>query len=450
MIEPPYSPESEMAVIASILEDSSLMSKVSFLKSDDFYMMAHREIYALFESETSKGSEFDLFTIGHKITPEMGDTAYLADIMKTKSAPKRIVSYGKAVLDLSIRRKAMEFYSNGIAALSDSSVELMDGITETSRGVDDNISRLAVGDVFTVEQLIDKSVEEMEESLREARLGISTGIAEIDERLGYQNLAIGELTYLGAQSKNGKTLFANTIAARCDLEENECCHIFSIEMPAIRMFNGVVSAISGVPSDFYARQSYYSRVLAKKYDEWMGKWGKAAQEINNSGRITIDDRKDVTMSYICAEIRKQYQLMANAGKVLRLVVIDHLHRISFDTSKKPMTYAMGDDARMLKNTAAELGVAVLLLGQLNENCKDRDPTAFDILDTSRLRHEIQCFIGTRIFRQDGGTYFGIYSDAHRYADHETKFTPGYMKMIGGVVKSLDEGEYFNPNSTDES
>jgi hypothetical protein len=138
--------------------------------------------------------------------------------------------------------------------------------------------------------------------------------------------------------------------------------------------------------------------------------------------------------------------MANKGKTLRLVVIDHLHRISFDTSSKQMTYAMGDDVRMLKNTAAELGIAVLLLGQLNENCKDRDPNAFDILDTSRVRHEIQCFIGTRIFRDSRGTFFGIYSDAHRYADHETKFHAGYMQMIGGVVKPLDESnKCWTPN-----
>ena len=438
MIEQPFSPESEKAVIASILEDSSLMSKVSFISSDDFYMMPHRELYKLLETEQGKGVDFDLYSIGHKITDEMGGVAYLADIVKTKSAPGRIVSYGRAVLDMSIRRKAMNLYSKGMEALAEMNADLIDGISETSKGIDENLSRLSVGDVFTVDQLIDKSVDEMEQSLQEARLGVSTGIDEIDERLGYQNMAVGEITYLGAQSKNGKTLFANTIAARSDLQENECCHIFSVEMPAIRMFNGVVSAISGVPSDFYARQAYYSKVLPSKYSEWMSKWGKAAQEINESGRITIDDRKDVTMTYICAEIRKQHQLMANKGKVLRLVVIDHLHRISFDTSQKPMTYAMGDDVRMLKNTAAELGVSVLLLGQLNENCKDRNPTAFDILDTSRVRHEIQCFIGTRIFREAGGTYFGIYSDAHRYADHETKFHPGYMQMIGGVVKSLDE------------
>lgn len=450
MIEPPFSQQSEMAVISSVLEDSSLMSKISFLKSEDFYMLPHRLVFKLMEDEYSKGNRFDLNVIADMVTDDMGGISYLADIVKQNSTTLNVVSYAKRVINMSIRRKAMEAYSNAISELSNTSLDLVEEVAKVSRDVDDSLSRLAVGNVFSVDDLINKSLDDMEESLKEARLGISTGIDEIDERLGYQNLAIGEITYLGAQSKNGKTLFGNTIAARSDLKEDECCHIFSVEMPAIRMFNGVVSAISGVPSDFYARQGFYQKTLPHRYEEWMSKWGSAATELHTSGRITIDDRKDVSMSYICAEMRKQSQLMGNKGKTLRLVVIDHLHRIAFDTSEKAMTYSMGDDVRMLKNTAADLGVAVLLLGQLNEKCKDRDPTAYDILDTARVRHEIQAFIGTRIFRQQGGTFFGIYSDAHRYSDHETKFGVGYMKMIGGVVKSLQEGEYFVPEVSNET
>ena len=114
------------------------------------------------------------------------------------------------------------------------------------------------------------------------------------------------------------------------------------------------------------------------------------------------------MAYICSEMRKHAQLAQNKGKKLRVVFIDHAHRITYDCSQKPMTYAMGDDARMLKNTAADLGIAVVLLCQLNENSKDRNPTSYDILDTSRIRHEMQAFIGLRLYREESNTYFGIF------------------------------------------
>lgn len=444
MITPPYSPEAEMAVIASLIEDHTLMAKIEFLKPDDFFMRPHRFIYQLFIEEVQKGESFDLNLLADRITEDLGGVAYFVDIGRTKSAVGSIVSYARKVIDLSNRRNSMVAYQEGISALADTNTNYIDEISKVSTLIDDSVCRLNVSDSLDVDTLIQQSADEMEKSLMDARTGVSSGIKEVDERLGYQNLAVGEITIIGAPSKNGKTLFANTIAARCELEPDECAHIFSIEMPALGMFNGIVSAISGVPANFYARQSYYSRTLPEKYDEWMAKWGKSAHELRESGKITIDGRKDVTMKYICSEMRKHSQLAQNKGKKLRVVFIDHAHRISYDCSDKSMTYAMGDDVRMLKNTAADLGVAVVLLCQLNENSKDRNPTSYDILDTSRIRHEMQAFIGLRLFRQDGGTYFGIYGHDPRYADHETRFDVGYMKMVGGVVKSLENGESFTP------
>lgn len=441
MILPPHSHDAEAAVIASMVEDNSVIDKVSFLSKDDFYAMPHRLLFELVSDQNASGNEVDLYLISDLVTEDMGGIAYLADIVKANSSTRNAIAYAKKVLSLSVRRKAMASYQEAIELISDPSVDHVESIANASSKIDEQLSRSAIGEVLTVEDLIEHSLDEMDRSSRpDIRVGISTGIREIDERLGYQYLAIGEITYLGAQSKNGKTLFANTIAARSVLESNEVCHIFSIEMPAVGMFNGVVSAMSGVPSNFYARQDYYQKAYPNKFDEWFGRWGSSVQDLHGSGKITIDDKKDVNMDYICSEIRKQCALLENKGKVLRLVIIDHLHRISFDTSKKSMTYAMGDDVRKLKNVASELGVAVLLLGQLNENSKDRDPTAFDILDTSRVRHEIQCFIGTRIFRENGGTYFGIYCDAHRYADHDTKFNPAYMRLAAGVLRTLPENE----------
>lgn len=437
-IQPPFSQVAEMAVIASLIKDYTLMSRIEFLDVDDFYMMPHREIFKLFIEESRKGDAFDLELLADRITDDIGGVAYFAEMVRNNSTTRNMVAYARKVIELSIRRKSIAAYQKGIDDLNDTSTNFVDDINKTASVIDESICRLNQNDSLDVETLIEQSANEMERSLQEARTGVSSGIQEVDERLGYQLMAIGEVTIIGAPSKNGKTLFANTIAARCELLDGESAHIFSIEMPALGMFNGIVSAISGVPANFYARQAYYSKTMPSKYDEWMGRWGKSAHELRESGKITIDGRKDVSMQYICSEMRKQSQLAQNKGRKLRVVFIDHAHRISYDCSKKPMTYAMGDDVRMLKNTASDLGIAVVLLCQLNENSKDRDPTSYDILDTSRIRHEMQVFIGLRLFREGGGTYFGVYGHDQRYADHDTKFHPAYMWLDNGVVKSLPE------------
>lgn len=433
-----FSMEAEQAVISSLIQDNSIMANVEFLKPSDFGYKPHNLIFEALKSEIDKGNDVDLSLMSTMMTEDMGDISYLVDIFKNNSSPHLGIAYARKVLELSLRRQSIKDYQKAIEGLQDSGVDYLDQVSKTSESVDTSIGRLSLGDVVDVETLVNMSIEEMEKSMSEHKTGISTGIREIDDRLGYRQLAIGEVTYLGALSKNGKTLFANTITARCQLEPNETAHVFSIEMPSLDMFNGIVSAMSGVPSNFFNRQNYYQRVYHNNYDEWMARWGKAAHELRESNKITIDGKKDVTMSYIISNIKKQHSLAINRGKRLRLVVIDHLHRISFDTSKKSMTYAMGDDVRALKNVASDLGIAVLLLGQMNESCKDREPTGYDILDTSRVRHEIQCFLGTKIFRDNGQVFFGIYADTHRYADHETIMAPAYMLMTGGVVRSLPE------------
>ena len=450
-ILPPYSPESEMAVISTLFEDCSLTSKIEFLKPDDFYMLPHRLIFELFVEESNKGEYFDINLLADKVTDEMGGIGYFSEICTTKTAPHAIISYARKVVDLAIRRKSMAAYQQAIEDLANTNTNFVDEINKVSTKVDESMCRLSTSDTLTVDEMIDMSFDEMERSLKDLRSGVSTGIPEIDERLGYKQLAVGEITVLSALSKNGKTLFANTLAAKCELKPEERALIFSVEMPAIGMFNGMISALSGVPANFYCRQNYYQKVMGDIYDEWMARWGKAAQEINAENKIEIDGKKEVDMNYICAQMRRKAQIAANKGEKLRVVIIDHFHRLSFDTSKKSMTYAMGDDARMLKNTADDLDIAVVLLCQLKNETKGKDPTSYDILDTSRLRHEMQAFIGFRIFRESGQTYFGIYNDdCLRYADHETKFHPGYVWLDNGVIKSLPEhNKHWTPKPVEE-
>jgi hypothetical protein len=211
------------------------------------------------------------------------------------------------------------------------------------------------------------------------------------------------------------------------------------------MFNGIVSAMSGVPSNFYARQDHYYKYLGdQNFSSMVGRWGAAATELRDKNRVTIDGTKQVDADYICANMKKQFAIHRNNGNRLRLVVIDHIHRMDYKTSGQAMTYAIRDAMRKIKNTAAELDVAVVALCQLRNDAEGKDPTSFYILDSSSVRHEMQAFIGTRIFKQNGGVYFGIYGDSQRYGDIDTEIKPAYMVLKQGVLKSLAEGEYFSP------
>ena len=445
--------EAEQSVIGSILIDNEALDKISFLESGDFYAGHHRIIFSKIVELLDKGVAVDPVTMTDRFNDDdlaiIGGMDYLVDLFKNTPSSGNVVSYADAVKDMANRRKVVGSMQEAIHKLGDVRETTVGTIAELEEVLDKTLVSAADSDILTVEELIDLTMDEMNLSSVNSRTGLSSGIKEIDDRLGYKMLAFGEVTALGALSKNGKTLTANTILARAQYQEGETAHVFSIEMPAVGMFNGIISAMSGVPNNFYARQDFYHKMYGTdEYTKMVNRWGASAQELNNSNRITIDSKKQVDADYICTNMKKQFAIHRNNGKRLRLVVIDHIHRMEYKTNGQPLTYAIRDAMRKIKNTAAELDVAVVALCQLNNAADGKDPTSFHILDSSSVRHEMQAFIGTRMFRQDGGTFFGIYGDSQRYGDMDTQIKPAYMKLTGGVLRSLGEGEYFTPK-TDE-
>lgn len=447
--------DAEQAVIGAILIDNEAFDKISFISSEDFYARQHKIVFSKISEIVEKGKSVDatilLGSFNDNELDDIGGIAYIADLVKNTSTAKNVVHYADIVKDMSNRRKVVISMREAMEKLGDVRESTVGAIADLEEVLDKTLVSAADSDILTVEELINLTIDEMNFSAANTRTGLSSGIKEIDDRLGYKMLAFGEVTALGALSKNGKTLTANTILARAGYQEGETAHVFSIEMPAVGMFNGIVSAMSGVPNNFYARQDFYHKLYGTdEYQKMVNRWGSSAQELNNSNRITIDSKKQVDADYICANMKKQFSIHRNNGKRLRLVVIDHIHRMEYKTGGQPLTYAIRDAMRKIKNTAAELDVAVVALCQLNNAADGKDPTSFHILDSSSVRHEMQAFIGTRMFRQDGGTFFGVYGDSQRYGDMDTQIKPAYMKLTGGVLRSLGEGEYFTPQQDEET
>jgi len=442
--------ETEMAVLGSLILDNQLIDKVSFLNESDFYDIRHKQIYRIITDLCDNGKSFDPVSIDAEIDSEvmesLGGYSYLVDLMKVESQVGAILSHADKLRDLANRREIVKASQHALQELLESKRPTNEIAIDLEKEIDKQLQSSAEAEVFTIEQMVDQSMSAMKRSSDVNYVsGVKTGLPEIDEMLGYKYMATGEITVLGGLSKNGKTLTANTITARCDLGENGSAHVFSIEMPAVGMFNSVVSAMSGVPSDYYDRQDFYHEMMGEdEYTKLMSKWGHAAHYLNESNRLTIDGQKEVDADYICANMKKQFAVHRNNGKRLRLVIIDHLHRMNFDAGNLALTYAIREAVRKIKNTASELGVSVLLLAQLKNEAQDKDPTSFHILDSSSVRHELQAFIGTRMYRDNGVTYFGFYADAQRYADMYTKHTPSFVYLQNGVMTSLPEGQTFTP------
>ncbi|MCP4282248.1 MAG: hypothetical protein GY776_19905 [Alteromonas sp.] len=450
MTEPMMDIHSEQSVIGACVIDNSVIERVMFLDSSEFYNHAHREIFDAIKECYKKGAVVDFGGLNSMTGPNV-TYEYIGQVAGNTGSAANAVTYADRVRDMANRRKVHQRLLEAIESLHDTRVPSGKTVADVSTYLDREVHCKTQHSSYTVKDLITMTIDEMERNAEGVRVGIKSGIEEIDQRLGYKHLAFGEITVIGALSKNGKTLGANTIIARAGYEANETCHVFSVEMPALAMFNGMVSAASGVPANFYARQDAYLTHGQHGYDSMMSNWGKAAHEMSEADRITIDNESDVDADYICAGMEREYSLARQKGRRLRLVVIDHLHRMNFNAGSGPLTYAIRDTVRRIKNTADKLGVAVVLLAQLRNDCEGKDPTSFFILDSSSVRHELQAFIGFRMFREAGDVFFGVYADSQRYADVDTLIEPAYMKLSGGVLRSLPESQrHWTPKQDEDS
>lgn len=437
--------EAEQAVLGSCIIDNGMIERVTFLKPSDFSDRGHRLMFEGILKAHEAGDVFDMITSSNYVDEKEVPLSYLAEVAKNTPSARNIVAYADIVKDMSNRRKVIKQMQESINALSDKRVNSVQTISALSGDLDDVVASASVGEVLGIDELIDRTMDKMDESNQGIKTGLKTGIPEVDARLGDSYLAFGEITVIGGLSKNGKTLLANTITSRLQLDENEVGHVFSIEMTTDAMFNAIISARTGVPSNFYRKQAYYLENYPGQYQTMMGRWGEAASQLQKSQKLTFDGKKEVNADYICANIKKQAALARRRGKVLRYVIIDHLHRMNFDNGSNPLTYAIRDSVRKIKNTAAEYGIAVVLLAQLNNKAEHDNPTSFHILDSASVRHELQAFVGIRMYRDNGSVYFGIFCDSQRYADAETRHDPAYLKLINGVLTSLPEDDkYWTP------
>lgn len=438
----------EQAVLGCIIHDDSSLSKIAFLNANHFSLGSHRAIFTAMSEMQDKGVAIDMISLDNYLGDDMesvGGYAYLADLCNSAPSGLRVVVYADIVVDYYHRKEITELMADCSARLLNTREQLVDVLAVLSEKVDSLIASASKSDVLTIDGLIEKSLDEMDASINGVRRGVKTGIPELDDRLGYRDMAIGEVTVVTGLSKNGKTLISNTIVSRCELVDNEVGHVFSVEMTDVDMFNAMVSARTGVPANFYCKQDFYLKRYPNEYPTMMAKWGAAANELRDEMRITIDGRKDVDIEYLISNIKKQYMLARNKGKILKFVMIDHLHRLDFDESKQARTYAIHSAVKRLKNIASDLDLSILLLAQQSKASIKEDPSSHFIEDSGKVRQELQCCIGIKMYRQDGGTYFGLFTDAHRYADSETIFEPAYVKLVNGVIRSLPEHEqYWTP------
>lgn len=348
----------ETCVLGTLLNERNAIHKVrEILSVDCFYSNLHKEIYRAILAITDRGERADLITIIPELNKkELEFQAFeIANIAGCHTFD--LVQYACRLSDLK-KRRALHDLGYYLTANGANESEELESVLQYSNDKLSSISNTSISHIKTTSDYLQEVVQRVNDNINGKKIqGTPTGLRMIDEKGGFQPT---DLIIIGAESSQGKTALANSIAlAACKSGSN--IGFYSMEMSGSQLMRRFAAMESGIPISTLGNTPLSSEQI-KKFD-------LAINSLSGLG-IYFDDRSTSNIETILASIRTmviKYQVQG--------VIIDYLQILTVNRKNGNPEESIAEAARRLKNIATELNIWVLALSQLSRDTVNPIPAA---------------------------------------------------------------------------
>ena len=420
----PNSPEAEKSVLGSILLSNDAAEKaLELLKADDFYSVAHRDIFSAMQKLYSAGKVIDAVTLVDMLEKlgkldSAGGTTYITELALYTPSPANITHYINIVEGHSIRRRLMFVGTNIAKEAGDMSNDTAKVLEDAERQIYDIAMRRASDSVEPISEVYPRVYARIGElmQLKGKKTGIPTGLIDLDELTS--GLQRSDLVIVAARPAMGKTAFALNIASYAAVHEKAVCALFNFEMSKEQLVMRIMASEAGVNM-----QKLRTGVLEP--EEIL----RIADRFNTVGEagIFLDDTPNATVTEIRSKCRR---IKAMHG--LDMVVIDYLQlmdaNVGKDSSRVQEISAM---TRQLKALARELDIVVLVLSQLSrepDKRKDHMPLMSDLRESGSIEQDAD--IVMMLYRPS------VYPDNDEYANGDNTTYVNLVKHRNGPTGNV--------------
>lgn len=420
----PNNLESEQSVLGCVLLDQDAqMDILTTLKPDDFYSESHKKIFGAMQTIFSKNIPVDFVTLTNELEvekklDEVGGIDYVTFLTNSVPSAANFRHYVDIVLSNAVRRNLIKagqkiventFETADEKEAMQSAEKIVFDLSQNESGSDLELVGKPGGTLTRVLSELSFLAE------NQGRMrGLPTGFRDFDVLTnGLQKSA---LIILAARPGVGKTSFAMNIATHVAVEENKKVAVFALEMSGEQLMQRSLASLAKVN---------LSKVLNGTMDqeEWKRVW-TAEKKLAQSG-LYLCDSSVTTPLDIISKCRK---LKMTEG--LDLIVIDYLQLMSSGKSNREnRTQEITEITRMLKVTAKELDVPIILLSQLSrmvEQREDHRPVLSDLRESGSIE-------------QDADIVMFLYNP-EKYNDVMLKDEPGTVYLLVQKHRSGATGE----------
>jgi replicative DNA helicase len=366
---PPQNIQAEQSLLGCIMLDKdSIIKVVDFVKAEDFYKNAHKEVFQTMVELYEKTEAIDILSVSsrlkekHKLE-EIGGSSYLTSLINTVPTSTHVMNYAKIVRHKKILRDLISASAEiGLAAFDEA--KDVDVLLDMAEKTVFNIGQRSLTQAFVpIKDILAETFDRLDElSKQNGNLrGTATGFKALDNMLsGLQN---SDLVILAARPSMGKSSLAMDIARHVAVYENKPVGIFSLEMSKDQLVDRLIASQANIDSwklrtgklSSDGNDSDFSRI-----QHAMGSLSEAPIYINDAGVVSILQMRAMAR-----------RLQANNG--LSLLIVDYLQLMEPSNKYGNAVSQITEISRSLKTLAKELNIPVLALSQLSRAVEARVP-----------------------------------------------------------------------------
>jgi len=374
---PPHSEPAERSVLGSILIDRDCYYKVSdYVKPQDFYSPAHKEIYTAMFELAKEGQPIDIVTVAERLKSRKaldaaGGRAYLSGLSQEVPTTANAVQYAKIVAEKAVLRNLISASSDIVEKSYAENVDSQLMLDHAEQTIFDIAGSRQHNQFSSLKDVLDQNIRSIHEiEANGGRLpGIPSGFTDLDKKTsGFQN---SDLIILAARPSMGKSAFALNVAQYAALKQGKRVVIFSLEMSKEQLGMRLLAMEARVDSNKL-------RTGNLSAEDWES-ISDAAMRFADAD-IIIDDTPGIGVMEMRNKCRRIGQ-----EKPIDLVVVDYLQMMSADKvgSGENRQQEVSQISRYLKQLARELRCPVIVLSQLSRAVEQRQGDKRPILSDLR-------------------------------------------------------------------
>ena len=379
----PHNLEAERSILGAVLLDNhSLNAAVEKLRSEDFFLPQHRQIFQRMIQLAEHQQAIDVVTLMDDLArrgelDSAGGVAYLSQLADGLPRATNVEHYARIVKEKSVLRhlafSAAAIQEQALAAGDDADVILDRAESTIFQIAEDRVRAGLIG----VKELVRDNFERLERIFSEGRriTGLATGYPGLDNETA--GLQPSELVILAARPSMGKTALALNIAENVAVRNREPVAVFSLEMSKESLLLRMLASEAGVDAHKF-RTGHMGR------DDW-NKITRALTSLGDAP-LWIDDSASSTVLEMGAKARR---LKRDRG--LSLMIVDYLQLVVPTNTGRGTNRQeeVSSISRALKGLAKELKVPVVVLSQLTRapEREERKPQLSDLRESGAIEQD---------------------------------------------------------------